>query len=278
MNVRLTHRVSNKACFLLSLLAPVLILTGMIKSAQAVPNGGYSRPELLMQPEELRALMDRKEPSVRVVDVREKVKYLSGHIPGAVHVWRSDITDKNHPLPGMIAPKGEIEELMRRLGIRDSHTIVIYSDGPDHTRLWWILAYYGFPIAQLKLLDGGLDGWKAKGYPTELIPPPVSQSTFRLSGKTNPTEHLLCTLPEVRDAMKNPKKVVLDVRAPKEYLGEELLKDAAKPGRIPGVVHIDWREVLVKEGPHKGYWREAEEIKKLFSDIGVTPDKDVYIY
>ncbi len=254
----------------------ILLISGQL--ALAIPNGGYTRPELLIQPEELKILTDRMESNVRIIDVREKVKYLAGHIPGAVHIWRPDIVDSNHPLPGMMAPKDQIEELMGRLGISDKHPLVIYSDGADHTRLWWILAYYGFPISQMKLLDGGLDGWKAKGYSTEMIPPQVIQTSFRLSGKSRSTESLLCDLPEVKDALKNPKKVVLDVRAQREYLGEEMLKEAIKPGRIPGVVWIEWREVLVKEGSNKGYWKSGEEIKKLFFNIGVTPDKDIYIY
>jgi len=56
------------------------------------------------------------------------------------------------------------------------------------------------------------------------------------------------------------------------------LRDAVRAGRIPGVAWIEWREVLIKEGPYKGYWKSAEEIRKLFVDIGVTPDKEIYIY
>lgn len=244
----------------------------------AIPHGGYARPELLIQPEELKVLIDKKDPNIRIIDVREKVKYLGGHIPGAINIWRPDMVDKNHPLPGMMAPQAQIEELMGRLGISHHHQLVIYSDGPDAARLWWILAYYGFPISQMKLLDGALDGWKAKGYPTEMVPPQTHQTQFKLTGKTKTTEPLLCGLPEVRGALKDPKKVVLDVRASKEYLGEETLSGAVRPGRIPGVKWIEWREVLIKEGPYKGYWKSADEIKKLFADIGVTPDKEIYIY
>ena len=142
----------------------VLLISGQI--ALAIPNGGYMRPELLIQPESLKSLVDRKDPDIRIIDVREKVKYLAGHVPGAVNIWRPDIVDKDHPIPGMMAPQAQIEDLMGRLGISHRNTLIIYSDGSDGARLWWILAYYGFPIPQMKLLDGGPDGWKAKGYPT----------------------------------------------------------------------------------------------------------------
>lgn len=259
----------------------ILIFSVILNSGQivlAIPNGGYARPELLIQPEELKALIDRKDPNIRIIDVREKIKYLSGHIPGAVNIWRPDIVDKDHPIPGMMAPQSQVEELMGRLGISHQNKLIIYSDGPDAARLWWILSYYGFPIEQMKLLDGALEGWKGKGYPAEMIPPQINPTQFKLPGKKKSTEHLLSTLPEVREAFKDSKKVVLDVRASKEYLGEEKLSGAARAGRIPGVKWIEWKEVLIKEGPFKGYWKSAGEIRKLFEEIGVTPDKEIYIY
>jgi len=276
--LRINHKskrfIEGFTLILISVL--VLLISGQV--ALAIPNGGYMRSELLIQPEDLKSLIDRKDSDIRIIDVREKIKYLAGHIPGAVNIWRPDVVDKDHPIPGMIAPQAQIEELMGRLGISHRNTFIIYSDGPDGARLWWILAYYGFPIQQMKLLDGGLDGWKTKGYSIEMIPPQISPAQFRLPGKAKSTEPLLCTLPEVRGALKEPKKVVLDVRAQKEYLGEETLAGAVRPGRIPGVKWIEWREVLIKDGPNKGYWKSAEEIRKLFADLGVTPDKEIYIY
>ena len=91
----------------------------------------------------------------------------------------------------------------------------------------------------------------------------------------------LLTQPEDLKALIDRKDSdiwIIDVRASKEYLGEETLAGAVRPGRIPGVKWIEWREVLIKDGPNKGYWKSAEEIRKLFADLGVTPDKEIYIY
>jgi 3-mercaptopyruvate sulfurtransferase SseA len=44
------------------------------------------------------------------------------------------------------------------------------------------------------------------------------------------------------------------------------------------VTWIEWKEVLVDGGPHKDYWKSAEEIKKIFSAKGINPDKDIYMY
>jgi len=178
----------------------------------------------------------------------------------------------------MMAPQPQMEVLLGNLGISEKNTLIIYSDLYDHARLWWVLAYYGFPFKQMKLLDGGIDAWKAKGYPLEVTPTKVEKTRFKLQGKTKGRKPLLCTLPEVKSALKKPDKVVLDVRTKKEYVGEEIKKGATKGGRIPGVTWIEWKETIVEEGPYKGYWKSAEEIKKTFSAKGVTPEKDVYLY
>lgn len=259
-------------------LSVVLCLVAVGQTVQAVPNGGYARPEILLQPEELKALIDRKEPNLRIIDVREKLQYLSGHIPGAVQAWRPDIEDRMHALPGMMADQKQVEDLMGELGIDNKSMVVIYSDGADNGRLWWVLAYYGFPIKQMKLLDGGIDVWKAKGYAVEIAPPKVRKASFKLQKETKRTRTMLCALSDVKSALRRPDKVVLDVRSKGEFWGEEMKKGATRPGRIPGVIWIEWNKVLVEDGPYKDYWKPADEIKKIFSAKGIAPDKDIYIY
>ncbi len=256
----------------------VFLFIFLDSAAHAIPKGGYAHPEVLIQPEELKILIDKRDPRIRIIDVREKLKYLAGHLPGAVQVWRPDIVDSNHPIPGMMAPKEQIETLLGNLGINEKDTIVIYSDGSDNGRLWWILAYYGFPLHQLKISDGGLDGWKARGYSTEMLPPKIEKRPLRLPEEEKFRKPLLCTLPEVKSALRNRNKVVLDVRSQKEFLGEDLKEGAVKPGRIPGVVWVEWTEALVDKGSFKNFWKSAEEIKKIYSAKGVTPDKDVFVY
>jgi thiosulfate/3-mercaptopyruvate sulfurtransferase len=248
------------------------------QKAQAVPDGGYAHPELLIQPEALKNLIDTQDPNLRMIDIRQKLKYLGGHIPGAVHVWRPDIIDKDHPVRGMMASKGQVEDLLGNLGVSEKNTVVIYSDGPDNGRLWWILAYYGYPLNQMRLLDGGIEAWKRKGYPTDMSPPSLEKTRFKFEPKVKAREPLLCNLQEIKEALKDQRKVVLDVRSEKEFLGEETKSGAAKPGRIPGVKWIEWTEALVGEGPYKGYWKPAEEIRRVFSAKGVTPDKEIFMY
>ena len=183
-----------------SVLSLIIIIAA--GKAQAIPNGGYAHPEILIQPEELKALIDKKDSNLRIIDIREKLKYLAGRIPGAAHVWRPDITDENHPISGMMAPKDQIENLMGSLGISNQDTLVIYSDGSDNARLWWTLAYYGFPLNQMKLLDGGIEAWKRKGYPTDTTPRSLEKTGFKFGREVEARESLLCDLKEVKVALK----------------------------------------------------------------------------
>src|SRR4030043_928988 len=141
--------VNQKSKKVLLVLFGIFLIMVLSRITPAVPNGGYAHPEILIQPGELKVLIDKQDFNLRIIDIREKLKYLAGHIPGAVQIWRPDIEDKNHPIPGMMAPQDQMENLMGSLGINEKNTLVIYSDGSDNGRFWWVLAYYGFPLEQM---------------------------------------------------------------------------------------------------------------------------------
>jgi len=247
------------------------------RAAHAVPQGGYARGEVLIQPEELKALLDRNDPTLKVIDVRHEIKYYLGHIPGAVQVWRHELENKKNPVPGRPITAAQMENLMGRLGISHRDTLIIYSDQFEGARLWWLLAYYGFPLSRMRLLDGGIEAWKARGYPTQLTSPRIMRASFKLPAAAQ-VKSLLATLEEVKEAIHDPHKVILDDRSRKQYLGEEREEGTARAGHIPGAVWVEWKETRMPEGFFKGYWQPAEEIRKIYADQGITPDKDIYIY
>jgi thiosulfate/3-mercaptopyruvate sulfurtransferase len=263
--------------FLALILGGGLTLAVAQRLAHGVPQGGYAQPGFLIQAEDLKALVDQGDPQVRIIDVRHKAKYYLGHIPGAIQVWRPDLEDKKQGLPGMPASGAQLEKLLGRLGIGRKNTLVIYSNQCDHTRLWWLLAYWGFPLEQMKLLDGGIEAWKAKGYPTQLTGPRLKRATFRLPAVPQ-RPSLVASLEEVRAAAQDPRKVIVDVRPSRQYLGQETKEGAVRTGHIPEAVSVDWHETKLGQGPYKGYWKGAAEIKKLFEAKGVSPDKDIYLY
>ncbi len=257
----------------------LLILVCLISggTALAVPQGGYAHPEALIQPEELKALIDQKNPNIRIIDFRHKAKYYLGHIPGAIQLWRPETEDRGQPLPLVPAPAPQMEKLLGRLGINSQNDLVLYSDQCDHARLWWILATYGLPLNRMKLLDGGIEAWKAKGYPTQLTSPRFKPTFFRFPAEGR-MPSLSVGLNEVKAALGDPRRVVLDTRDQEQFFGDQAKEGAPRRGHIPGAVWVYWKEAAVPEGPHKGCFKAAAQIRELYAAQGVGPEKDIFIY
>jgi len=72
---------------------------------------------------------------------------------------------------------------------------------------------------------------------------------------------------DVASKLMNPKCVIIDARTEKEY----------KEVHIRNAVNIPITELSSKE-PIDGMLKSKEEIAKIFSENGVSPDKEIYIY
>ena len=66
--------------------------------------------------------------------------------------------------------------------------------------------------------------------------------------------------------------VLMDAREEDEYIGKK--GETKRKGHIPGSVRLDYVEVLNEDGTLKS----KDELAKIFSKAGITPDKDVAIY
>ena len=58
----------------------------------------------------------------------------------------------------------------------------------------------------------------------------------------------------------------------REYLGT--LVRAARGGAIPGAIHLEWKQSL---GPD-GAFKPAAELRAMFEQAGVTPEREVVPY
>ncbi|MGO9621049.1 MAG: sulfurtransferase [Desulfobaccales bacterium] len=245
--------------------------------AGGAPPGDEAALRVLIKAEELKDLIDKKAPDLRIIDFRPQTKYYLGHIPGAIHLWRPETENRRQSFPGQPPAAKQLEALLGRLGVGSQDTLIIYSDQCDQTHLWWLLAYYGLPLNRMRLLDGGFEAWKAKDFPTQLTSPRFKAVSFRFPPESG-VSTLLATLEQVKGARGGPNKVILDARPHFFFSGEKTKEGAARPGRIPAAVSVPWEENRVDSGPFKGYWKGPGELRKLYASRGVTPDKDIYIY
>jgi len=120
----------------------------------------------------------------------------------------------------------------------------------------------------VQLLDGGYNAWIAAGFDTtqDASPPPKSEWTGTRQ------EHTIATWREVRAAIGRPDAVILDTRSDAEYRGTAVR--ARRGGAIPGAVHIEWTRNLTSAGEFK----PADELRKMYVEAGVTPEREVLTY
>jgi thiosulfate/3-mercaptopyruvate sulfurtransferase len=230
---------------------------------------GYANPQLIVSPRELARILDAQEGAPPLLlDLRPPDAYAAGHIPGAIHIdlWGVSLIDTD-PAP-LKAFMWMIEHVLAVHGVEAATPVVVYDEqsGVRAARAFWFLEYFGHP--SVRLLDGGLNAWIAEALPVtrEAGPAPPSDWTGRRVG------HTLATWRDVREAVGKGDAIVLDTRTDGEYTGSTVR--ARRGGAVPGAIHIEWTRNLTPSGEFK----PAAELKHMYADAGVTPDREVIAY
>lgn len=211
------------------------------------------------------------DPDVRVIEVsnvRDDKLYHEGHVPGAQWVyWKSACwheTDREFVTPAAMAG------MFGGMGIGAQSTVVIYGDPVQYgTYALWAFTMAGHP--RLRLLDGGRKKWL-------LEKRPLSRSVPRFAAVNYPlpqgTSSMRVGRDNVRENLRNPRRLLIDVRSPEEYSGKRVSDysftvdhGAERTGRIPGAVHFYFREFLNEDDSFKS----PAEIARVLDAAGITP-------
>ena len=214
-----------------------------------------------------------KNKNVKILDFRKKEAYQKGHIKNAIQIWRSDLENPNYKYGGMMPTSKQIETLFSNLGIHSEDTLVIYDDKGlcEAARLWWVLQIYNF--TSVKLLHGGIQAWKSANGTISNLEPEFSKTTFELS-KTDKNK-LYISKEQVLKALSK-KTILLDTRSKAEFYGEKQKKGAAKPGRIPNSINIDWAEAIHFHGNQ--LIKPIEELEKIYSKLNIKKNDSIILY
>jgi thiosulfate/3-mercaptopyruvate sulfurtransferase len=220
------------------------------------------------------------DPDLRIVEVcniRDDKAYREGHIPGAMwFYWKTACWhEKNRDF---ISPAA-MAKLFGGLGIGPQSTVVLYGDPVQFgSYAFWAFTMAGH--ANLRLLDGGRRKWIMEGrplsrdvphFPAVAYPTPVGAASMRI-GRDN-----------VRDHLREPRRLLLDQRSPEEYSGERVYDysfavdhGAERTGRIPGAVHLYFKELLNEDDSFKS----PEQIRAVLAAAGIAPEKfdDIVCY
>lgn len=234
----------------------------------------YVHPEVLVETDWLAHQLNN--PKVRIIESDEDVLlYDTGHIPGAVKVnWQDDLND---PLIRDYLDSDKFAELLGGKGISNDTTIVLYGDKNN----WW--ATYNFWVFKLfghkdvRILNGGRKKWEdeKRGFTKEV--PAYAKENYKAPQRNDKKIRVFR-----EDVLKhvNRKLPLVDVRSPAEYTGEKLhmpeypQEGALRGGHIPGAKNIPWAKAVREDGT----FRSADELKELYTSLGITSDQDIITY
>jgi thiosulfate/3-mercaptopyruvate sulfurtransferase len=234
---------------------------------------GYAKPVLVTTDWLAEHLND---DGVVVAEVDENPDlYDEGHIAGAVKLhWRDDLQD---PVERDLVDKPTFERLLSERGIANDTTLVLYGDKNNWfaAYAYWYLKIYGH--GDVRILDGGRQKWADEGREFTTETPQPRQADYEANERD---ESIRTYRDSVRAQIGEQSKALVDVRSPQEYAGELIAppgyeqEGAQRAGHIPTAASIPWATAVRDDGTFKS----ADELRELYEDKGVTPEKEVTAY
>jgi thiosulfate/3-mercaptopyruvate sulfurtransferase len=216
------------------------------------------------------------DDGVVVAEVDEEPDlYEEGHIPGALNLhWREDLED---PVERDLVDKETFEKLMGSLGIGNDTTVVLYGDKNNWfaAYAYWYLKIYGHQ--DIRILDGGRQKWIEEGRDVTKEVPSQTAATYSANDRD---ETIRAYRDQVLEWLGAAERALVDVRSPGEYAGDLLAppgyeqEGARRGGHIPTAQSIPWATAVQDDGTFK----TADDLKEIYSQQGVTPEKEVVAY
>jgi thiosulfate/3-mercaptopyruvate sulfurtransferase len=218
------------------------------------------------------------DPGIKIIDASYKMPgvtplpaddFLAAHIPGAVFFDVNAIADRNDPRPHMYPNAEQFARDVGALGISSDDTVVAYDAGGwvAAPRAWWMFLSFGH--RDVKVLDGGLQKWKAEGRPVEsgaVTPKPAKFRAKLDPGFVRSKQQLLGNI-------ETKKEQVVDARPRPRFEGTVTEPwPGRRSGHIPGSRNVPYAELFDAK---TGAMKPLEELRKAFSGAGVDLAKPI---
>jgi thiosulfate/3-mercaptopyruvate sulfurtransferase len=236
---------------------------------------GYAHPEVLVDTAWVAEHLN--DPKVRLVESNEDLLlYETGHIPGAVKIdWVSELND---PVVRDYLDAEQFAELLASKGISNDTTVVFYGDKHNWwaTYAFWVFKLFGHQDA--RILNGGRAKWIAEGRELTREVPSYPRGSYTAPERDD--NSIRAFRDQVLQHIKQSGGALVDVRSPQEFSGERThmpeypQEGTLRGGHIPTAVNVPWAKAVKEDSTFK----DADELRALYGELGVTPDKDVVAY
>ncbi|WP_298964025.1 3-mercaptopyruvate sulfurtransferase [uncultured Roseibium sp.] len=194
--------------------------------------------------------------------------YPNAHIPGSVFFDVNEICDKNSELPHMLPAPHVFSSAMRKLGIGDGQTLVVYDDFGFYSapRVWWTLRTMG--AERVFVLDGGFPKWRAEGRAEEDKEQRRVQSHF-----TSRLNHgAVADLAGIKAALETGSRQVLDARSFDRFNGRAPEpRIGLRSGHMPGAFNLPFTQLISEDGT----FNDRASLETTFQNAGIDLEKPV---
>jgi thiosulfate/3-mercaptopyruvate sulfurtransferase len=215
--------------------------------------------------------------SLRIVDATlfapgstrdANAEYLAAHIPGAIFLPMSEVSDPDSPLPNSMPSAQHMAAVLGRLGIGNHHTVVVYDANGilGAARLWWMLRAIGHE--KVRIIDGGLPKWLREKRPVESEPVSCPIERFNVTGSLQG----ICNVDLVAAAVEQGPQIV-DARSRPRFEGKTAEpRPGLRSGHIPRSRNVPYEALLDPQG---GTLISPAGLRETFTLAGVRVDDEV---
>lgn len=232
------------------------------------------------------------KPNVVLLDASPTQFYTAKHIPGAHSVsfpaeqsvsqgvrvsyggGVDFFTDSvNVPYAFQEKPRADMEKLFQDWGISRDKIVVMYDQGGQFyaTRLFYSFFYNGFPVENLRILDGGLTKWAATGNATTAeIPAKPAKGDYRI--ETVRTEFQADVTDMLNASGDTKKNALVEGLGPDWHFG--IAMNYNRPGHIPNAKMVPAAVFFNADKTFKS----ADEIRALLKFNGITEDQNLFTH
>ena len=202
------------------------------------------------------------QPGYLIIDPRSAMRYLMGHLRGAVNVPFKKLQGTD----GRIGQPEQLAAAFGEAGLGDFTTPVLYDhqDGRNAAMAAWILEYLG--RNDVHVMDMLFETWKEEG--REILYRPVPTEPRAFTPRLNPSVRVT-----INDLATRGGPKLLDTRTPEEYLGQT--ETDHRPGHIPGAVNLPHSEMA---GTGGRLLIEPDLLNRRLAAAGITPGDTVVAY
>lgn len=211
------------------------------------------------------------DPRVRVVDatwyapidkIDARAQFAEGHVPGAVYLDITDISDKTHRAPHMLPPPAQFAAQVGALGLGSDHHVVVYDRGQYAAhRVWWMFRAFGHEA--VSALDGGMIAWRGGGHRIATGAASPTPALFRPRFRPE----LVRSMAEMLANLDHGTEQVVDARPPARFAGElPEMRPGLLSGHLPGSRNVFYEALL---DPETKRFRPPGELRALFAAAAI---------